>query len=660
MNTATVSSTISPPLNVGVYGTTRAGKTRFLYELLSGWQRDLRIVESSEQANQFLAEIGPDIRAYKHSRGTVKTLEGIKVVVQRGGDQQPWRLTFRDLRGEFLAHEVDDLGRAARSTPRQASIPHQVRECNSFVFFFDPTSEDAPEQIEAHYARELRRAGRFIDYVLAERQNRYLPILFVLTRLDRWEADPDLRARITDWITRVNQLLRTSYRRALDGHFPSRLVDPLATTLCISSLRSHETEQVVERLGDLVQECEEFHQRDRRRLRGVLASLALTLGLFALVTAGVFWWIGDTATGKPTSTRPPRTDVRLWSSDEVRAHLAEVERLLSAHPPGKTLPSLAEARSLNEAFRWLPVKLEATRTDTAFPTKLRTEMTATLERLVGVVQAKLEPVSGEPLQTRWELVQAYLEDVPDVAGLPALEQLRGDAWALGRQQFVQQLAGILERREAVESPPLETIIEALSALRTEEQELKRVRIGGLKAQHDLIDEVQTAATFLEVYKNSRRYRANFRLVSAHVLGANVSDIDRGVQWTTPNPAKQERVIHLKPKRVDASEVTFSTNQPSYPFEIGLGGPVTLHLLIWSQASNGYEPLMKWDLAAKPWAGPLGVLGFPLLEIGRTTVQKKLEWQGYELKFEWVDLPRAPRLLEQAAVQADRPAGGIGR
>jgi hypothetical protein len=647
-----------PPLNVGVYGTTRAGKTRFLYELLAGWHRDYRLVERSEQAIKFLQEVEPDIRTYNESRGTVATLEGIKVVVQRGGDQPPWTLTFRDLRGEFLAQEVDDLHKAGQQ--QQAAIPRQVRECNSFVFFFDPTSEDAPDQLEAHHERELRRAGRFIDYVLAQRQNRYLPILFVLTRLDRWEEDPELQASVSAWIDRVNEKMRTAYRKALGKHFPPRLVDPLATMLCISSVRANEVEPVVERLSELVQDCAEFQSADRRRTRSVLGVLTLTLGLFLLLSAGVFLWVRE---GKPT-TNPNKTQnkpVREWAPDEVTAQLEELDRQLGTHPRGDTLPTVADARTLNDGFRWLPAKLEWTRNDSAFTPALRQRMQATLDRLIGVVQTKLVQPPGEPLGPRWQIVNAYLEDVPDAPEQRALEQLRGDAWTLGRALVAQEIAGILKRRDAVASAPADAIGEVLSLLRTQEQELRRTHIGGLKAQQALVADIQTAATFLEDRKNTKTYGAKFTVVSARVsaqvAGGTVSDATCGLTWRSPtNDPDSKNNYELVPTRIDASEVTFRTKSAEYPIKFGLGGPVLLKLMVWNDAAerdpdlSKYQPLHDFDLSAKGFAGPLRVLGLPLLVPGETTYRKKVDWQGYEIKFELNDLPRVPPLLAEATAR----------
>lgn len=649
MSSTATALEITPPMNVGVYGTTRAGKTRFLYELLAAWNRDYRLVERSPEAIKFLQDIEPDIKAYNQSRGTVASLEGIKVVVQRPGEQPPWTLTFRDLRGEFLAQEVDDLRKAGK----QAAIPRQVRECNAFVFFFDPTSEDAPDQIEAHHTRELRRATRFIDFVLAQRQNRYLPILFVLTRLDRWEKDQPTRKRAIAWIDRVNEHLRAAYRRGLGTHYPPRLVERNATTLCISSVRPQETEPVVERLADLVKDCAEFKTGDRGRTRSIIAAIAVLVGLFSAFAALAFFLVREPQKNAP-GTRTPAKAVREWTADEVTTQLDELDRVLAVHPSGRTLPALADTKPLNEAFRWLPVKIEWTRADTNFTPKLRQRMQVTLERLITLVEAKLDPPPGEPLETRWQVVSQYLEDAPEVEQQPELERIRNRAWTLAQQQLAQQLATILKRREAVASPPADALIEVLTALRTQEQDLRRVRIGALKAQQALLAEVQTAATFLEDRKNTKRYAARFRLVGARLVQTNADEVRRGLAWNSPNEffdaTEAGFNVLLMPTRLDASEVTYRTRQADYEVRFGLGGPVLLRLLRWNETTEKFDDLHDFDLTAKGVAGPLRALGLPLLVPGQTTVQKKVEWQGYEITFELTDLPAVPALLTEAVAR----------
>ena len=94
------------PINVGVYGCTAAGKTRFLFELLRAWERDRRLLTLSENCQRFLATVEVEVTRFSGSRGTTAPTEGIEVRVRGGEKDQPSDWVFRDLRGELLSDEV--------------------------------------------------------------------------------------------------------------------------------------------------------------------------------------------------------------------------------------------------------------------------------------------------------------------------------------------------------------------------------------------------------------------------------------------------------------------------------------------------------------------------------------------------------------------------
>src|SRR5207244_4145358 len=102
------------------------------------------------------------------------------------------------------------------------------------------------------------------------------------------------------------------------------------------------------------------------------------LGLFLVLAVSVFFVIRERTTAPISPGRPKTSLVNEWTADEVRAQLDELDRLLDAHPPGKALPAGADAKALNEGFRWLPVALGSKREAFA---PLRQRMQATLERL---------------------------------------------------------------------------------------------------------------------------------------------------------------------------------------------------------------------------------------------------------------------------------------
>src|SRR5262245_60916977 len=94
-------------LNVGIYGCRQAGKTRFLYQLLSGWHRGHRLLSCSANCHAFLAMVEEQMAAHGHSAPTVARSEGLSVEVRRDGPAPPWRVQLRDLQGEVLADELD-------------------------------------------------------------------------------------------------------------------------------------------------------------------------------------------------------------------------------------------------------------------------------------------------------------------------------------------------------------------------------------------------------------------------------------------------------------------------------------------------------------------------------------------------------------------------
>ena len=134
-------------INVGIYGCTKAGKTRFLFQLLNRWERTRRLLGQSEACQKFLANVESEIEKHDGSMPTVATTEGIKVKVRRDGNEAPLELVFRDLRGELLSGELDQIA----SLNRNGVIPTQVRQCDAFLFFFDPASSENPADIDKHH-----------------------------------------------------------------------------------------------------------------------------------------------------------------------------------------------------------------------------------------------------------------------------------------------------------------------------------------------------------------------------------------------------------------------------------------------------------------------------------------------------------------------------
>jgi hypothetical protein len=637
------SPTIGQAINVGIYGCTKAGKTRFLFQLLNRWERTRRLLGQSETCQKFLATVESEIEKYDGSMPTVATTEGIRVKVRRDGNDPPLELVFRDLRGELLSEELDQIA----SLNRNGVIPTQVRQCDAFLFFFDPASSENPADIDKHHQRELKRASLFIEYVQKVRENQHLPIIFLLTHQDRWEDDPRIREKAVHWIDEVHAKLVELYDSGLRRFHPKTIVDRSRTAFSISSVGNtpeadKRLEDVVEQLYELVADSKS-HQR-RLRKSGLYTLIAGAVVLFTLPF--VIWLLSSMGNSPPKpSKRNDRIAVAEMPEQEIVTNLDELERMLKAHPRGTQLPSVEEAKKLNHQLRWLTQRLEpGSDGTTGIPEKTMQRMSSALESLTQLIQAKANSNSHSPADLTLVL-GAYLEDLPDLKPTSSvLAAAQARYWQLQRAQAVEQVASIIRRRHEVGSPPIDTLSEVVSKLRDSEQQVRRCKVFGPQARQDLLQEIQTVVTFCEDRRNAKSYPVTFRLVSATLASEDKVDLAWGC-ITIQSPGQGPVDYGLEPSRKSDTELVFTTKRPSYQIMLGLGTPVTAMLSVHDDLKDKWHKLHEFDLTTEQ--GPLTPLGLPLLRRDQPEVAKLLRWEGMELKMEFSGFPRVPPLLWEA-------------
>jgi hypothetical protein len=643
MNDQDNSSTTGQAINVGIYGCTKAGKTRFLFQLLHRWERTRRLLGQSETCQKFLATVESEIEKHGGSMPTVATTEGIRVKVRRDGNDAPLELVFRDLRGELLSGELDQIA----SLNRNGVIPTQVRQCDAFLFFFDPASSENPADIDKHHQRELKRATMFIEYVLKVRENRHLPIIFVQTHLDRWENDADVRAKAERWINEVHAKLVELYDSGLRRFYPKTIVDRSRTAFGISSVGNtpeadKRLEEVVDQLNELVADSKSHQCRLRNSGLYTLIAGAFVLSMLPLV----IWLLSSMGSSPPTPKKGnDRIAVAELPEQEIVTKLDDLDRMLKAHPPGKQLPSVEEAKKVNHHLRWLAQRLEPdSGGTTGLSEKTMQRMRSALESLAKVIQARADSDSHSPADLT-PILGAYLEDLPDLASTsPVLAAAQVRYWQLQRAQAVEQVASIIKRRNEVGSSPIDTLGEVVSKLRSIEQEVERCKVFGPPARQDLLQEIQTSATFCDDRKNSKSYPATFRLASATLASEKQVDL----AWrciTLQSPGQGSVDYGLEPSRKSDTELLFTTKRPTYQIMLGLGTPVTSRLSVHDGAEDKWHKLHEFDLTTEQ--GPLAPLGLPLLRRDQPEVAKLLRWEGMELKLEFSGFPRVPPLIWDA-------------
>jgi len=637
------SPTTGPAINVGIYGCTKAGKTRFLFQLLNRWERTRRLLGQSETCQKFLATVEGEIEKLDGSMPTVATTEGIRVKVRRDGNDPPLELVFRDLRGELLSGELDQIA----SLNRNGVIPTQVRQCDAFLFFFDPASSENPADIDKHHQRELKRATMFIEYVLKVRENRHLPIIFVQTHLDRWENDANIRGKADRWINEVHAKLVELYDSGLRRFHPKTIVERSRTVFGISSVGNtpeadKRLEEVVDQLNEMVADSKSHQRRLRKSGLYTLIAGAVVLSMLPFV----IWLLSSMGSPPPP---PKKGKDRITNAElpeqEIVTKLDDLNRMLKAHLPGKQLPSVDEAKKVNHHLRWLAQRLEPdSGGTTGLSEKTMQRMRFALEALAKVIQARGDSDSHSPADLT-PILGAYLEDLPDLASTsPVLAAAQVRYWQLQRAQAVEQVASIIKRRHEVGSLPIDTLGEVVSKLRGIEQEVGRCKVFGPQARQDLLQEIQTTVTFCDDRKNSKSYPATFRMASATLA----SEVKVDLAWrsiTLQSPGQGSVDYGLEPSRKSDTELTFTTKRPAYQIILGLGIPVTSRLSVHDSVEDKWQKLHEFDLTTEQ--GPLTPLGLPLLRRDQPEVAKLLRWKGMELKMEFSGFPRVPPLIWEA-------------
>lgn len=195
-------------IKINIYGYSAAGKTRFLYELLTqleqkGGGSDSRQkgddssarVELNDTARNFLKEVGARINKKEGCYfATRKGIEDINLSIRNDifmqgntGKRliQDWKredwitLIFHDVRGEEVRKLIDD----SKANPEnKAKVEKYIRDCQCLLFFFDPTHSDANENetdLGIFYEGEANQASILLEHVPRYRPQNPLPFLFI-------------------------------------------------------------------------------------------------------------------------------------------------------------------------------------------------------------------------------------------------------------------------------------------------------------------------------------------------------------------------------------------------------------------------------------------------------------------------------------------------
>lgn len=638
-------------INIGVYGMTAAGKTRFLYELLNDWKTAGRLLTLSNEAREFLKQVEKEIETHSKALPTVAARKDMRVGVSFDSGEPPLQLVFRDLRGELLAGEIPPNG----DIQRKGEIADQVKNCDAFLFFLDPASSEAPEKIDRHHQQELERAKSFITYVLKKRQNLHLPIVFVLTHFDKWENNDDIRKKAESWEKQIHDRLKNLYRQHLRGYYPDALVSENRIFFHVSSIEkrvhpNQRLETIVEELSRMLSESERHRREPRRRVWlvvGRLVGVVIVIVLFSYV--GLPWLARSVGSGSSMRGND-RAAILAMTEPEVKKMLNELDSLLDAHPPGAELPKIQEAKAINHHLQWLTVWLKKQSGETQSLSRETDErMRSAIKRIGKVILEKAESTDGA-LDKLIEVLTEYLRDLSDMKSISEeLGDCQSRYWMLRRKHVVEQLAQIIRRRDEVASPPRDGLKEMTNTLGDIKKKVRDCTVFGDDARSKLKDEIEAVQTFCETLEKQESYTVRIAVRDAlFPADERVRPVWRSIALESSDQAPGR--LDLKPLlKAEGESLSYTTEDELYDLKLGLGF-VACKLLRQELPSNKFVLEHDFgDLTARENRGPLAPLGFPLFRPNQRSVTIALQGAGIGLKLEFSGFsPNPPKLLSDVA------------
>lgn len=463
-------------VRVGSAGDSGAGKTRWLFGLLRALACDkrARLGAAARKYLQFLSRQDRD--------GGLRPTDGVfpRLEVSFPNGLIPGRLMPQLAADRMIRLEFVDIGGGELAA--ETTFTQLIDSCDALLYFIDPVFSKDPDKRARHLARAEGQVRAAVAEIVRRRANRYLPMVFLLTRVDRLVRLPDeQRDEIDLWRERVFDLFSQEYA-PLRGYNPPSLVGP-QEALFFPVSDQDDLSQIVEPLARLLAvrtEAERF-DRDRRAPALVTALVALVvLGVMffylptlrALLPESIGAWTGALFEGEKEA-EPSRVPYYVreletlpdWDDPSGKKNLLVAQAigyLGDARRPDA--PELSEA--IGSAVRRLSEAL-------CFPERTVEQQWRAALFFSGLTPAQLRP---------WDT-----EQVPYSVFLPAAID------EIARQRICARTVRTAEEALQGGQPPQETLRLLADALRQEEQEASKLDIIG---PDGAIAEVRDAVRYL--------------------------------------------------------------------------------------------------------------------------------------------------------------------
>jgi hypothetical protein len=445
-------------LNIGIYGYTHAGKTLFLYNFLRYLDEQKQLAEPNEKCRRFLDMVGKEIEQHGRPGRTSESWEGISFVWKFSyspKETRQYRIEVHDLFGEELDKE------ASEGYPSSGQLASMVRQCDAFLFFFNPTQKQDRYSNEDHLTLELERAESLLEALLEGRGPALRngpgmrPVIFVITAKDLWQTNPEQRDLSRLFREKIADLIKDKWPQA-----PDRLVDPrrtvreVANPPCRQHIPSEQGRQLTATVRTLF-ELDDFARKLRLRPLQVL---------IVVLFVGLFLWFLVT---------------RLAAEDP------DIERVLKELQPwaeGREFPrEQKEQTRLGELLRDGCVLA-------ARPNKRAEQLRQQLNEIGRRLQNDLRTINLLDLEGRnrkLEGLNRILAQARPSASMEELRQAQRHFWDKLRDTIVADLN---------DPKKVDSRKDAIKLLREERDKLERYQVPG---KERLANELNQAITFLE-------------------------------------------------------------------------------------------------------------------------------------------------------------------
>jgi len=662
------------PLKIGIFGRTHAGKSQFLYQLLtanSDW-----VLNKNPAASQFVTNF-----RQRHDSGestaTESAIDGIQLDLQCPGLDIAIEISFSDLKGEILEADLRSLHDARSDDDNLVQKQIDGQQCNAFLFFFDPISQDQPVRIDQHHEESLEQVRQLLTHVVPAKQNDCLPIIFVLTKKDLWEgagaASPD--TRIEQWKDQAVQELKSQYGRTLGNTFPDNLADPKYVVSEVNSIHpeGEDVFRTIRRLHDLEQQVTKGKQELREKFSKVLYSL---IGVSITVVGALcfsIWGREPAETGGiPFRGNSPQ-GINAMTPEEVASGLEETRKRLEAYLDPAITVSADDAKLLGEDLQWITMKLRLTTRGPESPSSPfdQAPLKEMQDKLAKWLLSRSKLVAKHPIKESRVRLGYMLDKIqPGDTVLDELSLASENYWIAFREEMVLELGTKFRLHRLAKDTSRVTLRDIAAYVSTGLKEVSGSTVLKAKGGLQLQDDLQLAELMLKQFIATGTYSFDVRLAKATFESQFGVDAAKKRRLCLRHGEIEDVAFPLQYSQgTNGGHHARSSCLKTYPVDrMLLDHDGVFYLQIYS--GNDWFTIDKrpgWSrLTAEAENEQIVMPGIPLLRMDLDSSAGKTKFEdtltrlvkmgtGYSFQLKISNLPKFPELLVEAVVRSYSPS-----